>query len=37
MVSRAAQVFDTAGEMVDEKMKTQLQQFLQGYVGFLER
>jgi NAD(P)H-dependent FMN reductase len=37
MVSRAGQVFDEAGELVDEKMKTQLQQFLQGFVAFLAR
>ena len=36
MVSRAGQVFDEAGEMVDEKMKAQLQQFLQGFVAFLQ-
>lgn len=35
MVSRAGQVFDAAGEMVDEKMKAQLGQFLQGYVASL--
>ena len=35
MVSRAGQVFDAAGNMVDEKMKEQLRQFLQGYVEFL--
>lgn len=37
MVSRAGQVFDAKGEMVDEKMKEQLQQFLQGFVTFLGR
>jgi NAD(P)H-dependent FMN reductase len=35
MVSRAGQVFNDAGEMVDEKMKAQLQQFLQGLVASL--
>lgn len=35
MVSRAGQVFDAGGNMVDEKMKEQLRQFLQGYVEFL--
>ena len=35
MVSRAGQVFDGTGEMVDEKMKAQLQQFLQGFVEFV--
>jgi chromate reductase len=37
MVSRAGQVFNAAGEMVDEKMKAQLQQFLQGFVASLQR
>lgn len=37
MVSRAGQVFNPAGEMVDEKMKAQLQQFLQGFVASLQR
>ena len=36
MVSRAGQVFNEAGEMVDEKMKGQLQQFLQGFVDSLK-
>lgn len=36
MVSRAGQVFDESGEMVDEKIRSLLQQFLYGYVGFLE-
>jgi chromate reductase len=37
LVSRAGQVFDAAGEMVDEKMKAQLQQFLRGFVEFVGR
>ena len=37
MVSRAGQVFDEGGAMVDEKMKAQLQQFLQGFVTAIER
>jgi NAD(P)H-dependent FMN reductase len=37
MVSRAGQVFNEAGEMVDEKMKAQLQQFLQGFVASLQK
>lgn len=37
MVSRAGQVFNDAGEMVDEKMKAQLQRFLQGFVASLQR
>jgi len=35
MVSRAGQVFDASGAMVDEKMKAQLSQFLQGFVAFV--
>ena len=35
MVARAGQVFDATGAMVDDKMKQQLQQFLQGFVAFL--
>jgi NAD(P)H-dependent FMN reductase len=34
MVSRAGTVFNEAGEMVDEKMKAQLQKFLQGFAEF---
>lgn len=34
MVSRAGAVFNDAGEMVDEKMKAQLQKFLQGFAEF---
>lgn len=36
-VARAGQVFDGAGEMVDEKLKAQLQQFLRGFVEFVQR
>ena len=36
MVSRAGSVFNEAGEMVDEKIKAQLQQFLQGYAEFIQ-
>lgn len=36
LVSRAASVFDAAGELADEKIKGQLQQFLQGFVAFVE-
>jgi NAD(P)H-dependent FMN reductase len=36
MVSRAGQVF-ADGQMVDEKMRTQLQQFLQGFVASFQR
>ena len=35
MVSRAGQVFNESGEMVDEKMKALLQKFLQGFVASL--
>ncbi|MDB5802604.1 MAG: NAD(P)H-dependent oxidoreductase [Rhodocyclales bacterium] len=34
MVSRAGSVFDEAGELTDEKIKAQLQQFLHGFVSF---
>lgn len=37
LVSRAGSVFDTAGELADEKIKGQLQQFLQGFVTFTEK
>jgi NAD(P)H-dependent FMN reductase len=37
MVSRAGQVFDANGEMTDEKMRSQLQQYLAGFVGSLAR
>jgi NAD(P)H-dependent FMN reductase len=36
MVSRAGSVFDEAGEMADEKMKGQLQEFLRGFVASLQ-
>ena len=36
MVSRAGQVFDETGEMVDEKMKSQLEQFLSEFVASLQ-
>jgi NAD(P)H-dependent FMN reductase len=34
LVSRAGSVFNDAGEMVDEKMKAQLQKFVQGFTDF---
>lgn len=37
MVSRAGQVFDADGQMTDEKVRAQLQQFLQGFVTALRR
>jgi chromate reductase, NAD(P)H dehydrogenase (quinone) len=36
MVARAGNVFNEAGEMVDEKMKNQLQTYLQGLVDFVK-
>jgi chromate reductase, NAD(P)H dehydrogenase (quinone) len=36
MVSRAGQVFNESGDMVDEKMKAQLQKFLKGFVASLQ-
>lgn len=36
MVSRAGSVFNEAGEMVDEKARVQLQQFLHGFVGSMK-
>jgi chromate reductase, NAD(P)H dehydrogenase (quinone) len=36
MVSRAASVFNNEGEIVDEKIKTQLQQFVHDFVGFVK-
>ncbi|MES2483639.1 MAG: NADPH-dependent FMN reductase [Pseudomonadota bacterium] len=35
MVSRAGQVFNQAGEMVDEKIKAQLSDYLKGFVASL--
>lgn len=34
MVSRAGAVFNEAGEMVDDKVKDQLQRYLNGFAGF---
>lgn len=36
MVSRAGNVFNEAGDLVDEQVKSQLQQFLAGFVAHLE-
>ncbi len=36
LVSRAAQVFNEAGELTDEKVKAQLQKFLQGFVASIQ-
>jgi chromate reductase, NAD(P)H dehydrogenase (quinone) len=35
MVSRAESVFDESGKMKDETIRKQLQQFLNGFVGFV--
>ncbi len=35
MVSRANQVFNESGEMIDEKIKAQLRDFLSGFVNFV--
>ena len=35
LVSRAHQVFDAAGVLTDEKVKTELQAFLAGFVAFV--
>jgi NAD(P)H-dependent FMN reductase len=37
MVSRAGAVFSEAGEMVDDKVKAQLQKYLQGFAEFAKR
>lgn len=36
MASRAGSVFNDAGELVDEKLKAQLQQFIHGFVAFVK-
>jgi hypothetical protein len=35
MVSRAGTVFNDNGEMIDDKSKAQLQQFLHGFVEYV--
>ena len=37
MASRAASLFNDAGELQDEQMRTQLQKFLHGFVEFVKR
>ena len=37
MVSRAGGVFDEAGNIKDEAIRTQLQQFMAGFAGFIGR
>lgn len=36
MVSRASTVFDADGVLVDDKVRAQLQQFVQGFVAFVQ-
>jgi NAD(P)H-dependent FMN reductase len=36
LVSRAGSVFNEAGELVDDKTKAQLQQFMHGFVKFAQ-
>ncbi len=36
MVSRAANVFNESGEMIDDQAKAQLQQFLHGFVEYVK-
>ena len=36
MVARAGNVFNDAGEMVDEKIRDQLKQFMQGFTDFVK-
>jgi NAD(P)H-dependent FMN reductase len=36
MVSRAGGVFNEAGELTDESVRTQLQKYLAGFVGFIK-
>ncbi len=36
MVSRAGQAFNAAGELTDDRVKAQLQQFLQGFVASVQ-
>lgn len=37
LVSRAGSAFDDRGELVDDKLRGQLQQFLQGFAEFVKR
>ena len=37
MVSRAGTVFDADGHLVDDRVREQLDQFVQGFVGFVGR
>ncbi len=37
MVSKAGTVFDADGQLVDDKVRAQLQQFVAGFVGFVQQ
>ncbi|MFG6469260.1 NADPH-dependent FMN reductase [Roseateles sp. BYS87W] len=37
MVSRANTVFDADGQLIDDKVRAQLQQFVEGFVGFVQK
>jgi NAD(P)H-dependent FMN reductase len=37
MVSRAGTVFDAEGHLVDDKLRAQLQQFVLGFVAFVQK
>ncbi|MGQ0620566.1 MAG: NADPH-dependent FMN reductase [Panacagrimonas sp.] len=37
LVARAGKLFDGAGELTDENTRTQLREFLRGFVAFVER
>ena len=36
LVSHAGKVFDETGEMIDQQVRAQLQQFVNGFVGFVK-
>ena len=36
LVSHAGKVFDETGEIVDQQLRAQLQQFVHGFVGFVK-
>ncbi|MFG6460376.1 NADPH-dependent FMN reductase [Roseateles sp. DXS20W] len=37
MVSKAGAVFDADGRLIDDKVRAQLQQFVEGFVGFVQK
>ncbi len=37
MVSKAGTVFDAEGQLIDDKVRAQLQQFVEGFVGFVQK